>query len=287
METENQIIIHIDSKDCIKPTNNTNNIIVNIKTPLSVENDEHFSIELLSATIPYSFYAVNYSNKYLDVFERKNQQTANFTITMPEGNYNIIQFLNLLQTKLNTESIISNPQFVVTYDKFKNKASFTANHLDECIFKFKTGPNEFFSMEKILGFIGNNDVTLPATSNSTCDVNPYSNIFIHAPNLGITNCFDSLVGSHTTILQKIPVNVAPFSYIFYSNKLFIKYISKVKNISTISLELRDEFGLAIDLNNNDWYCSLKITKVKHNKPVFDREQLDLDLPINTARNEAF
>lgn len=276
LDDENINIIHIASKDCIKPTNNTNHIICNLNTPITCEEHEIFEITLLTASIPYSFYAINYSNKYLDIKERVNGIDSFFTINIEEGNYNTITFLNKVKTELNSMSP-NGITYILNYNKVTNKGEFDVNNiigLESVIFLFNSGTNNFFNMQVVLGFYKDVDIQLPAISTSTMNLNPYSNIFIHSPSLGITNSFDSMSKQNTTIIAKIPVNVPPFSNIFYENDLFTKYISGINSVGAIELALRDEFQLPIDLNQNDWFCTIKIRKINHNFPVLTRENID-------------
>ncbi len=277
VEDENTNILHIASKDCIKPTNNTNHIICNLNTPITCEEHEIFEITLLTASIPYSFYAINYSNKYLDVKERVNGIDSFFTIFIEEGNYNSITFLNKVKTELNNMSP-NGIQYVIDYNKVTNKGEFDYNNnipnINEVVFLFQSGANSFFNLQTVMGFYQEIDMILPMVSTSTMNLNPYANIFIHSPSLGITNSFDSMSKQNTTIIAKIPVNVAPFSNIFYENDLFTKYISGITSIGSIELALRDEFQLPIDMNQNDWFCTMKIKKLNHNFPILTRENID-------------
>ena len=73
------------------------------------------------------FYNTQSSNNKYCI--RRNSIEYNFTI--PVGNYNVLQLLEILNTQLNTISI------AVTYEEKLNKYKFTNGNTDDVILKLK------------------------------------------------------------------------------------------------------------------------------------------------------
>lgn len=270
--SNNETIIHINSKDCVKNNGNTNDITLKLNTPIDINEKEEFRIELLSCTLPYSWYSINYSNKYLDVREiNSNGISTTFSVIVNEGNYNIQQFLNLLQQQLNTNSP-NHATYSLLYDKYTNKCNISVSGLYSSSLLFNSGTNSKYDCQYILGFKNKIDVTLPSISDSVCNINPYSNVYINLMNVPLLNSYESKTGGNSLVLAKVPVDTSPFGYIFHKNLNFISYKSGSTAISTIRLVLTDEEGDYIDLNNSDWYCSLRVWRIRHNKVILRRDE---------------
>jgi len=75
---------HINS-----PENNITQILHNIK--------KYEYVSLLKINIPKSFYQINSTNNTF-IF---SEDTTDFTITIPQGNYSSIQFANMVKKQLN------------------------------------------------------------------------------------------------------------------------------------------------------------------------------------------
>jgi hypothetical protein len=259
---EREYILHIDSGKCTKVNGKSNHIIFYF--PLIGGPDYHIDIELLSASIPYSFFNISDYYRYLSVRETQTSNPANsftFDISIPAGNYNINQLINQLQTTLNANTQLA-VNYIISYDKITNKLTFSTPTTDRTItFLFNTGNKSKVDLQKILGFdlqdysfsTGNNLISV-----GSVNISPYSNIFIVSPNLSITNQISSLSGNYTNILHKIPINTSPNTFIYDRNLLFTKYRSGINTLNAIELLLTDEDLDLIDFNGVDWYCSIKV-----------------------------
>jgi hypothetical protein len=261
---ENQRVVHIRSLDSNSYTNGTWSFI--LPEAISVNQDEEIRVSVINASIPYSFYNVNYANKYLDVRESdaNGSNAVNYTLTLTEGNYNAIQFLSLFQSAINSRSASVGKSFtyVITYDKFTNKGTFSLSSLNaKSVFLFSSGSNQRFDCEYLLGFSGG-DKTLtsssPLTSNATINMSPYEAIYINS-NLGIVNNYYTKTSNLSPILLKVPITSLPFSYIQWENRSgdLLTYRSSRQVISTIEIQIKDADGDDIDLQNGTWFLSLK------------------------------
>lgn len=227
---------------------------------------EEIAIEVINASIPYSFYGVNYANKYLNVTESEEDGSnpVSYLLTLTEGNYNAIQFLSLFQSAINSRSLVVGKSYVysTSYDKFTNKATITLTSSNaRSDFLFGSGADSNFDCEFLLGFHGGLDRTVTSsaslTSNSTMNMSPYEAVYIHSPNLGIVNSYETKTKNLSTILIKIPITSLPFSFIQWENTQNLRYKSTRNVIGTISFTLKDLDGDDIDIQNNNWYLSIK------------------------------
>ena len=82
------------------------------------------------------------------------------------------------------------------------------------------------------------------------------NIFLRAKNIGIEN-YDSN-SSVTNTLAKINVDVLPLQYIFYRPTENVYAKVSDRQITSINLALEAENGEQIDMNGQDWSCTITI-----------------------------
>lgn len=272
MNGDIEYIIHINSADCDKLNpNNTNHIRFNI-APLGNEDYEIY-IALLTATIPYSFYNVNDLFRFLSIRESITSTPTTFfniDIEVPAGNYSITQLQSALLTALNNGTQLG-VVYTLSYDRITNKLTFGTSTVDRTIeFLFVSGNKSAVDLQNIIGFNFQDvsfDSTNSLTSTKPCNVSPYSNIFIVAPSLNITSQISSKFGNFSNILNKVPIRNTPNSFIFFENDLFIQYRSGLSRLDNIELLLTDEDFDLIDIQNVNWFASLKIVLKPKNRNV--------------------
>ena len=103
--------------------------------PIDCDNDQCIKYNLISASIPYSFYGVNDYNDNLDITEISNNITTHRSIQLPHGNYNADQYARELLSELNgVNSIV----YHIDYMKISNRFNIRIVN-GSCIMKFKTG----------------------------------------------------------------------------------------------------------------------------------------------------
>lgn len=262
MDTQTrEFVFHIDSKNATR-INSTHSILYSLGSPLYALADEDMFLQVISFTIPYSFYNINSTNRFLSVMENGFDV---FTINIPTGNYNILQIIDLVRTRLNQHSP-NGLLYTMSYDRIQNRISMSVSHGSATLL-FGSGQNVIFDMEELLGFSGGIDRTLPAVSNSTCNVQTYSNIFVLNSSFGISNQYSSVNGNMSRILAKIPVNTSSsYSYIYYTNDLLLTYKCSISSFTEIDLSLVDQDQDPIDLNGNNFFCSLRVIFKKKATP---------------------
>ena len=260
-------IVHCRSTDMIKINGNTNQVAFALNEAIIADKDQNIYIQVLSASVPYSFYNINFSNKYLNVYvNHTNGNTPHyFTIQLEEGNYNVLQLADSLKTLLDAQDPL-NHKYTITYNKKTNKFTFSTISPNAVVsFLFLTGANQRFDLQYVLGFYQIKDYTwgsgIPLTSDSTANVSPYDAIYCRS-NLVLSNQYDTKSKNITDCLIRIPVNNIPFSFIQYNPTLMERYLTSLNTISVISFTLTDADGDLIDLNNNDWYISLRFDIIK-------------------------
>jgi hypothetical protein len=258
-------IIHIRSQDSIKYNDNSNNITFTLSEPVIVSEKEDIVVQILNCSIPYSFYNVNYSNKYLDLMENNTP----FTVVFDEGNYSAVQFAHTLENLLNQNSPNS-CLYSVSYNKFTNKMRISLSNTDINVsLLFSSGIHSKYDCQYILGFYKKQDYPFnslnPLISDSAVNVSPYDSIYIHS-NLGITNQYATNSKNISNILIKIPISSVPFSYINWENKTNdLKYKTFLKTIQTINLSLHDADGDMIDILNANWYITIMFQIIQKDK----------------------
>jgi hypothetical protein len=260
----NSKIIHIRSQDAIKYDDNSNYISFALSEPIVVSEKQEIIVQVLNCSIPYSFYNVNYINKYLDIKENNDI----FTMIFEEGNYSAVQFAHTLENLLNQNSP-NNCNYSVSYNKFTNKMIISISTANVMVsFLFLSGENSKYDCQYILGFYKKQDYSFNSLNNlvsdSAVNVSPYEAIYIQS-NLGITNQYATNSKNLSNILIKIPITSTPFSYINWENKTEnLRYKSYLTTIQTITLSLNDADGDLIDILNANWYMTVMFQIVEKN-----------------------
>jgi hypothetical protein len=247
-------IIKIDSNNATKYENE-------YKTSFFYQFDEintyqHQSIiySVLNCSIPYSFYAVNKNNQYLDVEEKINDETNQRTVVIPAGNYSAIDFARTLKELLNENS---NVIYEITYNKVNNRYFISITTPDtSAIFKFETGENNNESCYRFLGMLKADIIInhVPLLSFNSIIMNDISYLQIRS-DLG-TNILSST--NEDNIMEIIPINAAPYGYISYAPYQPNKYLLQSKSLNSISISLLDNKNNPVNLNGLGFLITIKI-----------------------------
>ena len=133
-------------------------------------------------------------------------------LTIPVGNYNVIQLLQILNTQLNIYSV------TVTYDENLNKYEFTNGNLDDVILKSGTAYD-------FLGFDKNEDTTIATNASiiSKIPVNMAGDelVCLQIPNIQtsypVLDDFKSGIMKNSSIISYLSINAPPFALLEYKN----------------------------------------------------------------------
>lgn len=235
-----QLHLTSQSADKIYDGNNCN---VEFYLPvIEIPSEYHIYVSVTHAVIPFTFYNINSTNNTLIY----NVNGSVFTLTIPEGNYNITNLLNFLNLNM--------PSFTVTYNAINNKFTFVHSTYS---FIF-TNSSTCLS---ILGFIqqDNNSSGLILISNRAVNLAPIRCICISS-NLKTFNIDKSQNNNYSTICS-IPINTQPYSIITYENKGNFRMNSYTNIINTIAIKLMDQNGNMINLNGANWSMTLQFDVV--------------------------
>jgi hypothetical protein len=222
----------------------TSNCIFNLPR-IIIPNNKKIHLSVLNASIPYSFFNVDYFN---NLFIYALNGEPDVVVNIPEGNYNV----NSLKTFL----LSVMPGFSITYTSLNN--SYTFSHPTHN-FTFKENSTCF----EILGFdenIEHSSTDRLLTSTNSINLFTIRNIYIQSGNLMNDNINNS-TPNNSTILTSIPVNSGQNSIISYYNFNNIK--SKIndttlKNLSFLNIKLTDQDGDILDLNGCHFSLTLLI-----------------------------
>lgn len=220
----------------------TSNCIFNLPLIVLPRNAKiHLSVQ--SASIPYSFYNVDYFNNKL-VYSVNGG--SNITIEIPQGNYSATSLKNYLTTVMTG--------FTITYSNLNNTLTFTHSNYD---FEFKPSS----TCMEILGFDENDNYT--STSRVLASVNSINlftirNIYITSNNLSLNNINNS-TPNLCNILASIPLTSGANSVVTYVNVNNVKSaVNDVKNFTIFQVALTDQDGDILDLNGCHWSMTLQI-----------------------------
>lgn len=209
------------------------------------------AFKVLQASIPFSYYTINTAN---NTFLLKVGASTS-TVTLTPGNYNIVNFIPMLQAALNAASTsLDSAAYTVTFDTTTSKLTITSSISNNFSFVFDvsgTDPYGIHNPRTILGF-----PTGTTTASGTVLTAPYvinltgpNYLYLCSSYLGGYNG-DSLTlgneGSSGSVIAKIEVNTNPGGTITYQDPDTLHYFSFN---SSVTIERIDLF-LAIGAQNS-------------------------------------
>jgi hypothetical protein len=220
----------------------TSNCVFNLPM-IVLPRKTKISVSVQSATIPYSWYNVDYFNNKL-VYNVNGG--SDITIEIPQGNYNTNTLRNYLLSVMTG--------FSITYSSLDNSFTFTHSTNN---FEFKDNS----TCMECLGF----DENIPHSSTSrilksTNSINLFTirNIYIQSNNLSLNN-INHATPTLANILASIPLTSGANSVITYSNVNNVKTtVNDIKNFSILQIALTDQDGDILDLNGCHWSLTLQI-----------------------------
>lgn len=243
MTTKESIQIFLNSKTANKYINGyTSNCIFNLPQFI-IPRVKKMYVSVQSATIPYSFYNVDYFN---DLLVYNVNGGSDINITIPQGNYNV--------TTLRTYLLSVMTGFTITYSSLNNSYTFTHSTYD---FSFK----KTSTCMEILGF--NENVTYSSVSKSMTSINCINlftirNVYIQSNNLMLNN-LNNATPNNCTILCSIPLTTGQFSVVTFSNVNNVRSkIDNIRNFTQLNINLTDQDGDILDLNGCHFSITLQI-----------------------------
>lgn len=207
------------------------------------------SIELLTFSLPMTFYNVNENNNKI-YFNDGTDKIA----TLTPGNYDITDFLAELKTEMDSVSTIT---FTPTYSNISMKITITG----DSAFTLTFGTNTTNSSSKILGFPDvdtSSSVTQVGTNTINLSVPLYINICIDGFSSSIksSNHFDNATFCCHTFGNGSDV------FTWNSSNSYEQIIPCTDdNIQSIHVIIKDYNNQLLELNGGNWSMLLKINYV--------------------------
>jgi hypothetical protein len=263
-----QIFLHSDNADIYYNGSMKSQVEFFLKEPIKLDkNSIECKVGLINAQIPVSWYIINSTNDTIIVSSTK--------YVFPHGNYNVNQFISQWNTTIGSG-------WSLTFNSITNKLTF-AYSVAEFSFRDDT-PNTsllpvigfqyggfYFSSSKVLTSYYPVNFGLIPRLHIKSDTFAYKNI-------------DSYTKGRTRTLTVIPINAQSNGMILYNNFTNFKMINSHKNITSIRIDITDDFRNLIDFNNIDWSLCLQvdvINDVIHDfKDLNDVYQMEEDLTEN-------
>jgi hypothetical protein len=253
-------VIHINSKKRINGFDHDFTYNVGLK-----KGNTFTHMAAMSVSIPKSYYLIGQGENTFDIIERDintEQITAQYTITIPIGNYSITSFLLVLNQLFQSTAPHYNSTFPDSSTEAQTgKITFTHNnthHYSEFVF----GNNH---LPEVMGFnrnstnrftINQNNSTL--VSFGVCNFQKEQTLFLH--------CSACQNETDDILLELFASGNPQFSHINFENQGNLEEHSKILNAGVSSSNifrfyLTDEFDSIINLNN----INLLITLIFYEK----------------------
>jgi hypothetical protein len=268
LQTRGSIFISIRSRDLLSTAigDNNNSGRFNLFEDIIADEDEILGVELVSATIPNSFYNLsnNNSNNKITFKEGANAYT---TLTIPSGSYSILELSTELKGLLEAQSVIWGNSYSYTfiYDHINNLLNIT-NSGNDAIFDFTTTG----TCRRFIGFtesIQTISTTAGITSNRAVDITDTRNsIYVRLPNLSNSKVIESNSGKYSNVVAQIPIELSRNNFFTYDppTKFVCELVQKQINSISINITYQEESN-PVNFERADWECNLMISFFKISK----------------------
>ena len=261
----------------------------NIDDPIVLsDNNNYFECQVLNAEIPFSFKSIQAPNNTIPYTLNAPQDSINTSgnITIPTGNYSIINLLSELKSQLNV--IVSTmqhpPTFTFTYDKESGKVTLdvaiqNGNHSMTLTLRWSQSD----IMAEYFGFTYENNTVLSYNTSQVVtstnyispnhvNVSPITSLILRSDNLNqISKNQEMLVEQKFTlsnILAKIYVNSYYNSWILWENDLGFSVRLTNKTIDYIQLYLTSQTYDYVLFDGVSWKVTIKIREIE--SPIVTR-----------------
>lgn len=209
---------------------------------ITLEDGHYIYLSLVNAVIPYSFYSINANDNVL--YYGIVGGTTNYLV-IPPGNYNINQLITSLKTSMGGT-------YNVVYNSIINKITITNTSNDFII--YGNG-----SLNRTIGFSINSNTY--SSSRSLISTNCINMNQIRAINVEVnlpTYNINIAQKQNQNILATIPVTVAPYSLIDYTNTNNFRVNMFIGKLEQIQIRLFDNNNNLLDLNGLDYQLTLQL-----------------------------
>ena len=239
-----QIFLHSDNADVYYNGTSKSQVEFFLKEPIKIDkNTIECKVGVINAQIPVSWYIINSTNDNIII--------NSVSYTFPHGNYNVNQFISQWNALLGAD-------WTLNFNSITNKISFTNsvyefsfqdNYLDTAnsmlpVLGFKYGGFYFSSGKTLTSFYPVNFGLIPRLHIKS-DTFAYKNV-------------DSFTKGRTRTIAVVPINSSVNGMILYNNFTNFKMVNPHRNISSIRIDITDDFRNLIDFQNIDWSLCLQV-----------------------------
>lgn len=269
---------HIFVSSALRNSGTSSEFSISVNPPLTKQHPyNYFVAQIASVELPYSWDQVNSSNNTLQFSYNMGSGFTNYTCTITEGNYNILQLITALTNAIDSVIPAHTWTWNITYSQTTGKVTFgiaLVPPLPTIMLNINFPANTFLA--RMFGCLSSSNIIFGYSSSSyqtasgstNVNVNPISSIFIRSTNLAQIKNQENLVAGYTQdvsdILCKIQVLTPPKTWVMYNGELGLS--AKLTNpiIDKIDVYLSDNYSFSLNLKNNDW--TFRITFIEY-RPV--------------------
>jgi len=276
-KTRGDIFITIRSRDLVSTAigDNNNSGRFNLFSNIIAEDDEILTVELVSATIPNSFYNLssNNNNNKIKVKEGSNDFVE---LTIPSGSYDIKELSSELKTLLEAQSATFGNSYTYTfsYEEINNLLTIT-NSGNDAVFDF-TADN---TCRRFLGFTSSIQTISNGngiTSDRAVDITDTRNsIFIRLPNLNNSKVIESNNGKFSNVIAQVPIELSRNLFYTFEPPQAFKCELAQKQINSIDVLITyQDQSNNVNFERADWEINLLISFFKAPQSVILQRQVD-------------
>jgi hypothetical protein len=267
MTTVAKYIYTIDSRRRAQGTNTDFNLLLSQPIQKQAKNSL-FSVKVVSATIPFSFYQLSSEYNQLQVVFSDGVNSKNSTISLTPGNYTTSSIASALAAELTTVCQISsgsfigfNPQLTFTYSSITGQDTFIMAAGGSITLRF--------DLNQTLGlFFGfSESITIssvsPQASTKTAVANPVNRLYIRSGDLHQIRNREWIIETDTfsDILYHIPITTNQNTYIHW-NEQSESVLLNDEFITSFNLYLTSNLSYTpLDLRGLDWSLTMYIEEV--------------------------
>ena len=212
---------------------------------IEIPDGHHIYLSLQNATIPYSFYSISSSD---NTFSWGLDGSGVTTYTIPEGNYNVTQIIDVMRS-------IMGLAYTVSFSSITSKITITHSTNNFIIYAG--------TFNHIIGFSKSTNTTsvgLTLTSRDCVNLNQIRalNIEVNFPTYNV----NVAQPNNGNIMCTIPVYVAPFSIISYFNQNNFRTNLYVNKLDQIQIKIFDNESRLVNMNGINYQMTLQIDCIK-------------------------
>lgn len=290
------IEIILNSKRGTKISDLDGHKIFDLDKALTARKGEKMLLYLKKAFIPFSFYCLSSTqkNNKLDVKEiQGGGSELSYTITIPDGNYNISELLTNIKSQMEIASSAGgfSYTYTFTYEDATNKITMRINSgtdIGSTNLLFSSGANKNNSCGNMLGFSTDSDVSFNQSSGGTSD-----KVCDMADGLDSLHLKSSLVGDNiqSTVgainggeLLIIPVNLLPNSILYFDEGGNpFKHQLVMSSFKQIEMKFTDNNDNTVDFNEIPYTLIIIVEFIEDLSDTFDLEHKNIESNSSSSK----